>query len=69
MPKKEFIKRMNKRTRDMLSDTFNDPNDMRSQIVDMLTNLRHLCDADGFDFHEACTSSYNHYLAEKNGED
>jgi len=41
----------------------------RENIVDMLSDLRHLSDVKGIDFYAALETSYNHYLAEWRGED
>ena len=38
--------------------------DPESGITDMLVNLRHLCDALGFDFAQAEALAHAHYLAE-----
>jgi hypothetical protein len=42
-----------------------DPYDNKSNVVDILTDLRHYCEQFGIDFHAACDSSYQHYLEEK----
>lgn len=40
-----------------------------TNIVDMLTDLRHLCDLKKIPFYGCIGRSYSHYLAEKKGED
>lgn len=34
-------------------------------IADLLADIRHLCDAEGIDFHRSSDLSYQHYAAEK----
>ena len=46
-----------------------DPYDTRSSVVDMLTDLRHLCDVRKIDLTDVLNSSYQHYLEEKKGEE
>jgi hypothetical protein len=36
-----------------------------TNVVDMLTDLRHLCDVKGLDFYEAERLAYNHYVEER----
>ena len=38
--------------------------DYQTAIVDLLTNVRHFCDAKGIEFHEADDSAHRHYTAE-----
>ncbi|MFA5183185.1 MAG: hypothetical protein WC405_17855 [Syntrophales bacterium] len=40
--------------------------DTEACITDMLTDLRHLCDALGIEFHACDRIAYTHYTAEKN---
>jgi hypothetical protein len=40
----------------------------RQNVVDILTDLRHLCDIKKIPFYGCIGSSYMHYLAEKKGE-
>lgn len=63
----ECEKRANRMALNLYSYT-GEPHDNRSNVVDALTDLRHMCDAAEIDFHAACDSSYQHYLAEKRGE-
>ena len=35
-----------------------------TNVVDMLTDLRHLCDVKNIDFYEADTRAYEHYQEE-----
>lgn len=42
-----------------------DPHDARTCIVDMLTDLRHLCKAKRIDFADAIEASYWHYCEER----
>ncbi len=46
-----------------------DERDVRSNAADLLTDLRHYCDAKDIDFAAVLDTSYEHYLAEKHGED
>lgn len=39
--------------------------DEQTDLVDLLTNLRHFADAHNCDFHGAVDWSYRHYLEEK----
>lgn len=39
--------------------------DYRSAIVDLLSDLRHLCEVEEIDFHKACDVSYVHCLEER----
>ena len=41
------------------------PIDHDENVIDLLTNLRHYCDAYAVNFHQACDISYQHYLTEK----
>lgn len=40
-------------------------NDNRSNVVDLLTNLRHLCNSEGIDFEAALAMSAIHFEEEK----
>ena len=40
-------------------------NDTESGAKDLLTDLRHYCDAKDLDFYALIDSSYSHYLAER----
>jgi hypothetical protein len=42
-----------------------DPHDPVANIVDMLTDLRHLCDEQNDDFAELDKMAYRHYIEEK----
>lgn len=42
--------------------------DQRSSVVDMLTDVRHLCEQEGIDFKAALTMSNMHFEAEQAGE-
>lgn len=35
-----------------------------ANVIDMLTDIRHLCDAKDWNFHELNRVAYNHYIAE-----
>jgi hypothetical protein len=50
-------------------DKYYDPGEHRTNVVDMLTDLRHLCDVKGINLYEALDASYEHYQAERKGED
>lgn len=39
-------------------------NDKEECVTDILADLRHYCDENGVDFHQACDMSYQHYNAE-----
>ncbi len=39
--------------------------DLEDVVVDILTDLRHLCDAEGLDFAQHDRTAYQHYLEEK----
>lgn len=41
----------------------------KDTLTDFLTDLRHWADAHGFDLHDRLNMSYQHYVAEKRGED
>lgn len=45
-----------------------DSEDMVSSATDLFTDLRHFCDIHKVDLADAQRISYQHYLAEKNGE-
>ena len=47
----------------LLNKTY-DPYGERCNVTDMLTDLRHLCDAEGWDFAELDRQAYAHYTAE-----
>ena len=38
----------------------------RDNVIDMLTDLRHLCDVRGWDFADLDRVAYNNYVPEKN---
>jgi hypothetical protein len=40
-------------------------NDLQANAQDVLTDLRHLCDTQGWDFYALVDQSYQHYLEEK----
>ena len=42
-----------------------DPHGARCNVIDMLTDLRHLCDAKGWDFADLDRQAYQHYRTEK----
>lgn len=44
--------------------TYNDERDVRANAIDLLTDLRHWCDARGLAFHELDRMACDHYLAE-----
>jgi len=46
---------------------YDEPNNATS-VTDVLTDLRHLCEAHGWDFDALDRMAYQHYLAEKAGE-
>lgn len=46
-----------------------DRHDTRASIVDMITDLLHLCDERKLSYSELVTSARGHYLSEKSGED
>lgn len=57
-------KKVGKETKRLLDETFNDPNDLFSEVVDMLANLRHTCLLHGLKFDEAVKVSDGHFKAE-----
>lgn len=44
-----------------------DENDPQANIIDMLSDLRHLCDRLGLDFAALDRPAYQHYLEERHG--
>ena len=48
----------------VLNKTY-DPYGEWCNIIDVLTDLRHLCDVNGWDFAELDRRAYNHYVTEK----
>lgn len=48
----------------ILSDAIIDGDDHDTALRDLLTDIRHYCDDQGFDFHETLRVSYDNYLAE-----
>ena len=48
----------------LLNKTY-DPCGARGNVTDMLTDLRHLCDVNGWDFAELDRQAYDHYVTEK----
>ncbi|UUG69778.1 MazG-like nucleotide pyrophosphohydrolase [Mycobacterium phage OmniCritical] len=45
-----------------------DPGELETAVTDLLGDLRHLCDALGFDFGDVAEVSFCHYDAEIRGE-
>ena len=43
--------------------------DLRANVVDVLVDLRHLCDAKGIDFEKADSLALNHYVLENADEE
>jgi hypothetical protein len=43
---------------------YNDEYDINANVIDLLTDIRHWCDANGHAFHELDRIAYEHYLAE-----
>lgn len=43
-------------------------NDTATDVSDLLADIRHLCDAEGIDFHAESDRSYRHYIEEKEEE-
>ena len=41
----------------------------RSNVINLLTDLRHFCDNKNISFFEACEISYQHYLEDKRGDE
>ena len=48
----------------LLNKTY-DPYGKRCNVIDMLTDLRHLCDVKGWDFADLDRQAYQHYIEEK----
>ena len=48
----------------VLNKTY-DPYGEWCNVIDTLTDLRHLCDVKGWDFAELDRQAYNHYVTEK----
>ena len=48
----------------ILNKTY-DPHGAQENVTDMLTDLRHLCDAKGWDFADLDRQAYRHYRTEK----
>jgi hypothetical protein len=48
----------------LLNKTY-DPCGARCNVVDMLADLRHLCDVNGWDFADLDRQAYQHYSTEK----
>jgi hypothetical protein len=48
----------------LLNKTY-DPHGARRNVIDMLTDLRHLCDVKGWDFADLDRHAYQHYVTEK----
>ena len=48
----------------LLNKTY-DPCGARCNVVDMLTDLRHLCHVNGWDFADLDRQAYQHYIEEK----
>ena len=42
-------------------------NDLEANIIDMLTDLRHLAELKEISFHSCLNSSHNHYKTERGG--
>jgi len=42
-----------------------DPYGAHSNVIDMLTDLRHVCDANGWGFADLDRQAFNNYLVEK----
>lgn len=53
----------------MLETSYPDENGDSNEcsLIDALSDLRHYADANGYDFHRALSTSYNHYLEERVG--
>ena len=47
----------------LLNKTY-DPYGKQCNVIDMLTDLRHLCDVKGWDFADLDRQAYAHYTAE-----
>lgn len=43
-----------------------DNSDVGTVVADLLSDLRHFCDAARLDFHEVCDKSYRTYLGDRN---
>ncbi len=54
------------KARAILDENYED-SDIESNVVDLLADLRHFCEAEDVNFHEAADTSYMHYLAEFTG--
>lgn len=48
----------------LLNKTY-DPHGAQENVTDMLTDLRHLCDVNGWDFADLDRQAYQHYVTEK----
>ena len=48
----------------LLNKTY-DPHGAQENVVDMLADLRHLCDVKGWDFADLDRQAYQHYIEEK----
>ena len=48
----------------VLNKTY-DPYGKRCNAIDVLTDLRHLCDVNGWDFADLDRQAYDHYATEK----
>jgi len=48
----------------LLNKTY-DPHGAQENVTDMLTDLRHLCDVNGWDFADLDRQAYQHYRTEK----
>ena len=48
----------------LLNKTY-DPHGARCNVTDMLTDLRHLCDVNGWDFADLDRQAYEHYIGER----
>ncbi len=48
----------------ILTKTY-DPYGEHCNVIDMLTDLRHLCDVNGWDFADLDRQAYQHYIGER----
>jgi len=48
----------------LLNKTY-DPCGARCNVIDMLPDLRHLCDAEGWDFADLDRQAYQHYIGDR----
>jgi hypothetical protein len=57
------------RVRRLVEEYSGEKADLQTDIVDVLADLRHLCDVKGWEYHLLDGRGQRHYLAEKWGED